>query len=70
VPEKEEETAKVMEKGEGWQTSLEDALVDPCDPFAPAAIPVPSGGTVANSPAGSMATGYSILGVDLIDDAI
>lgn len=70
MPESEEETAKVMKEWEAWYTSLGDAVVDPGDPFTPAAKSISSNGTVADGPAGSMASGYTILGADSIDDAV
>lgn len=69
MPETEEETAKVMKAWEDWYTELGAAVLDPGDPFTPVAKSVASDGTVSDGPAGSMASGYTILEAGSLDEA-
>ena len=69
MPETEEETAKVMKAWEDWYTKLGAAVLDPGDPFTPVAKSVASDGTVSDGPAGSMASGYTILEAGSLDEA-
>lgn len=69
MPETEAETAAVMKAWEAWYTSLGSAVVDPGNPFTPATKKVSSNGAVSDGPAGTMATGYTILQADSIEKA-
>ena len=69
MPETEEEQAAVMEAWGAWYGGLGEAVVDPGDPFTPMAKGVASDGTVSDGPAGSMASGYTILSADSLDAA-
>ncbi|UCD98296.1 MAG: hypothetical protein JSV42_15275 [Chloroflexota bacterium] len=69
MPETEEETAQVMRAWEDWYGKLGAAVVDPGYPFTPAAKSVSSTGAVSDGPAGTMATGYTILEAGSLDEA-
>lgn len=69
MPETEEENAAVMKAWEAWYTKLGAAVVDPGNPFTPAAKNVSSNGKVSDGPAGGMASGYTILQAGSLDDA-
>jgi hypothetical protein len=69
MPETEADTAAVMKAWEDWYTSLGGAVVDPGNPFSPAAKSIASDGKVSNSPLGAVATGYTILQADSLDSA-
>lgn len=69
MPETEEETAQVMQAWEAWYKKLGDAVVDPGYPLTPAAKKVSSDGKVSDGPAGTMATGYTILEAESLDAA-
>lgn len=68
-PESEEEGASVMQAWTEWLGGLGPSLVDGGNPFTPAAKSVRSDGAVGDGPAGSMATGYSIVEADSLDAA-
>ncbi|MGW8252059.1 MAG: hypothetical protein ACWGO1_15570 [Anaerolineales bacterium] len=69
MPETEEESAAVMKAWEDWYTRLGPAVVDPGNPFTPQAKSVSSGGRISDGPAGSMASGYTILQAGSLDEA-
>ncbi len=69
MPETEEETAKVMKAWEDWYSKLGVAVADPGYPFTPVAKSVASNGAVNDGPAGTMASGYTILEAGSIDEA-
>jgi hypothetical protein len=70
MPESEEEQAKVMKAWEDWYLELGDAVVDPGNPTGPEAKTIVPGGSVSDGPDGTMATGYSILKADSMDNAV
>jgi hypothetical protein len=69
MPETEEETARVMKAWEVWYTGLGAAVVDPGNPISPMAKSVASNGKISDGPAGSMASGYTILEASSLDEA-
>jgi len=69
MPETEEEQAAVMEAWGAWYGRLGEAVVDAGDPFTPMAKGIASDGSVSDGPAGSMASGYSIVAADSLDAA-
>jgi hypothetical protein len=69
MPQTEAESAKILKSWEVWYTALGKAVVDPGNPFTPAAKKVASNGAVSNGPAGTMATGYTILEAESLDKA-
>jgi hypothetical protein len=69
MPQTEAESAKVLKAWETWYTALGKAVVDPGNPFTPAAKKVASNGAVSNGPAGTMASGYTILEAESLDKA-
>jgi hypothetical protein len=69
MPETEAETAEVMKALEAWYIQLGKAVVDPGNPFTPQAKSVTSDGTISDGPAGTMATGYTILEAGSLDEA-
>lgn len=70
MPETEAEQAVVLGAWEEWYKALGDAVVDPGNPFAPAAKSIASDGTVSDGPAGSMASGYTVLKANSLDEAV
>jgi len=69
MPETEEETAQVMKAWEAWYGKLGKAVVDPGYPFTPIAKSVASNGAVSDGPAGTMASGYTIVEAGSLDEA-
>jgi hypothetical protein len=69
MPESEEEGAKVMAAWGAWMGGLGEALVNGGNPFAQGKS-INSDGSVADSPVGTAATGYSIIQADSLDAAI
>jgi hypothetical protein len=69
MPETEEETAAVMKAWEVWYGKLGASVVDPGNPFTPAAKSVSSDGKIGDGPAGTMASGYTILEAGSLDEA-
>jgi hypothetical protein len=70
MPESPEEQAQVMKAWESWMGQVGDALKDGGNPFTPAAKTISADGAVSDGPAGSMASGYSILKAGSLDDAV
>ena len=69
MPESEEETAKVMKAWEGWYTQLGQAVVDPGNPISPMAKSISADGKISDGPAGTLASGYTILQAGSLDEA-
>lgn len=69
MPETEAEQAQVIRAWTDWYTKLGSAVVDPGNPFSPAAKSVSSDGSVKDGPAGTMASGYTILQAGSLDEA-
>jgi hypothetical protein len=69
MPQTEAESAKILKAWEDWYTSLGKAVVDPGNPFTMVAKKVTSKGTIGNGPAGTMASGYTILEAESLDIA-
>ena len=69
MPETETETAEVIKAWEAWYTALGSAVVDPGHPLAPVAS-IASDKTVSDGPTGAMATGYTIIQAESIDEAV
>ena len=69
MPETEAEKTAVMKAWADWYTALGTAVADPGNPFGPAAKNLASNGTVSDGPVGVMATGYTILSADSLDQA-
>jgi hypothetical protein len=69
MPESQEEQAQVMKAWTDWMGQVGDALKDGGNPFTPAAKNISADGSVSDGPAGSMASGYSILKADSLDAA-
>ncbi|WP_420642714.1 YciI family protein [Candidatus Leptofilum sp.] len=70
MPESEEESAKVMQEWGAWMGSLGEALVSGGNPFTPQVKNIDNSGNVADGPAGTQATGYSIIEADSLDTAV
>jgi hypothetical protein len=70
MPETEADQAVVMGAWDEWSKALGDAVVDLGNPFTPAAKSIASDGTVSDGPVGSMASGYSVLKADSLDEAV
>jgi hypothetical protein len=59
-----------MQAWGAWFGKLGSALVDGGNPFTPVAKTISSGGKVSDGPAGTLATGYSIIKADSLDAAV
>jgi hypothetical protein len=70
MPETEADQAIVMGAWDAWSQALGDAVVDLGNPFTPAAKSIASDGTVSDGPVGSMASGYTVIKADSIDEAV
>ena len=72
MPEDEAEQAAVMQAWVAWYDKLGSAVVDPGNPFTPLARSIASDGSVSDGPGpvGTMASGYSIITADSLDQAI
>lgn len=69
MPATEAEQAAVLKAWTDWFTQLGSALIDPGNPFTPAAKTVKRGGAVSDGPYGGMASGYSIIQADSLEKA-
>ncbi|HUW08126.1 MAG TPA: hypothetical protein VM537_00270 [Anaerolineae bacterium] len=73
MPETEAEQAvamKIMKAWEVWYDELGEAVVDWGSPFTPLAKSIASDGSVSDGPVGVMATGYTIIKADSLDEAV
>lgn len=70
MPESESESAAVLKAWDAWYQSLGGAILDPGNPFTPAAKAIAPNGSVSSVPVDMMASGYSILKADSLDVAI
>ena len=69
MPETEAEQKAVIDDWTAWYTKLGAAVVDPGNPFTPMAKSIASDGKVSDGPAGSMASGYTVIKADSLDAA-
>jgi hypothetical protein len=69
-PETDADQAIVMRAWNAWYKALGDAIVDVGNPFTPAAKSIASDGTVTEGPVGSMASGYTVIKADSLDEAV
>lgn len=69
MPATEAEQAQVIKAWTDWYTSLGSAVADPGNPFTPVAKKVASNGAIGDGPSGTMASGYTILSTNSIDQA-
>jgi hypothetical protein len=70
MPEGEAEQKAVMDAWESWFGAMGASVKDAGNPFTPAAKSIAADGTVSDGPAGSMASGYSVITADSLDDAV
>jgi hypothetical protein len=70
MPETQDEQAAVLKGWEAWFGQLGEALVDAGNPFSPQAKSISSDGMVSDGPVGEMASGYSVIMADTLDDAV
>jgi hypothetical protein len=70
MPESEEERAAVMQAWTNWFGQLGSALVDPGNPTTGQVKTIASDGTVSEGSELVMASGYSVIKADSLDDAI
>jgi hypothetical protein len=70
MPATEAEQAAVIQAWTAWYTRLGDAVLDPGNPFTPAARSIAPNGKVSDAPVGVMATGYTVLKADSLDAAV
>jgi hypothetical protein len=64
------EQEAVMGEWIAWYNTLGAAIVDPGNPFTPVAKAVASNGTVSDVPASTIASGYTIINAETIDEAV
>ncbi|MDZ4716985.1 MAG: hypothetical protein SH847_00825 [Roseiflexaceae bacterium] len=64
------EQAAVMDEWIAWYNTLGAAIADPGNPFTPLAKAIASDGTVSDIPASTIATGYTIINAETIDQAV
>ncbi len=69
MPETKEEQDAVMAAWDSWFHELGGALKDGGNPFTPTAKSIAPDGSVSDGSRGGMASGYSILTADSLDDA-
>lgn len=70
MPETEAEQAAVLQAWGAWYGGLGSALVDGGNPFTPNAKSIASDGTVSEGPVGTMASGYTIVQANSLDEAV
>jgi hypothetical protein len=70
MPQSEAERAASMQAWGAWYGGLGNALVDPGNPFTPKAKSIASNGTVSDAPVGTMASGYTVIKADSLDEAV
>jgi hypothetical protein len=70
MPETEEEQATIMKAWESWYGELGEAVVDGGNPFTPVAKSIASDLTVTDGPVGTMASGYTIIKANSLDEAV
>jgi hypothetical protein len=70
MPETEADQKAVMQAWMAWFGELGSDLVDAGNPFTPVAKNIASNGTVSDVPAGSMASGYSVIKADSLGAAV
>ena len=72
MPEDEAEQAAVLKAWGTWYNELGSAVADPGNPIAPMAKSIASDGTVSDGPGalGMMASGYTVLTADSLDEAV
>jgi hypothetical protein len=68
-PQSEAGQAAAMQAWGAWYRGLGNALVDAGNPFTPKAKSIASDGTVSDGPAGTMASGYTVIKADSLDQA-
>ena len=69
MPESEAEYGETIKAWTAWYNSLGSAVVDPGNPFTPAAKSIASNGTMGAVPAIGMASGYTIVQAESLDAA-
>lgn len=70
MPEGEEETNRVMAAWGSWMGKYGSAITDPGNPFTPVAKTIRADGSVGDGPAGTPASGYTVLKADSLDQAV
>jgi hypothetical protein len=70
MPETEAEQADVMKAWGVWMENIGPALKDGGNPFTPQAKTIDPMGKVTDGPAGSPASGYSIIQANSLDEAV
>lgn len=69
MPETEAQQKAVLDAWTEWYTKLGSAVVDPGNPFTPLAKSISSDGNISDGPAGTMASGYTVIMADSLDKA-
>ncbi len=70
MPETEAEQKAIINDWMAWMGMLGNDLVDGGNPFTPVVKHIGGNGNVGDGPAGSMASGYSVIKADSMDSAV
>jgi hypothetical protein len=70
MPASEAEQKAIMDDWTAWFGKLGSAVVDGGNPFTPLAKSIASDGKVSDGPVGGMASGYSVIKADSLDQAV
>ncbi len=70
MPDDEAQQKAVMQEWMSWFGMLGSNLVDQGNPFNPMAMSISSDGKVSNGSVGGMASGYSIIKANSMDEAV
>lgn len=70
MPQSPAEQAAVMQAWGAWYGQLASALVDPGNPFTPKAKSIASDGTISDGAEGPLASGYTVVTADSLDEAV
>jgi hypothetical protein len=70
MPQTEAERSASMQAWRTWYGGLGSALVAPGNPFTPQARSIASDGTVSEGAVGTMASGYTVIKADSMDQAV
>jgi hypothetical protein len=70
MPGSEAEQKTVLKDWDTYFKKIGSSLVDGGNPFTPQACTIASNGKVSDVPAGSMASGYSVIKADSLDAAV
>ena len=70
MPETQDEQAAILKNWEAWFSQLGPTLVDAGNPFSSEAKSIASDGMVSDGPVSEMASGYSVIMTNTLDEAV